>query len=33
MPRTMWKGAISFGLVSIPIRVFPATEKKTLRFN
>lgn len=33
MPRTMWKGAISFGLVSIPVRVFPATEEKTLRFN
>jgi len=31
--RTMWKGAISFGLVSIPVRVFPATEEKTLRFN
>jgi len=29
----MWKGVISFGLVSIPIRVFPATEEKTLRFN
>ena len=33
MPRTMWKGAISFGLVSIPVRVFPATEEKSLRFN
>jgi DNA end-binding protein Ku len=33
MPRTMWRGAISFGLVSIPVRVFPATEEKTLRFN
>ena len=33
MPRTMWKGAISFGLVSIPVRVFPATEERTLRFN
>jgi DNA end-binding protein Ku len=33
MPRTMWKGAISFGLVSIPVRVFPSTEEKTLRFN
>jgi DNA end-binding protein Ku len=33
MPRTMWKGAISFGLVSIPIRVFPATEEKGLSFN
>jgi DNA end-binding protein Ku len=33
MPRTMWRGAISFGLVSIPIRVFPATEEKTVHFN
>jgi DNA end-binding protein Ku len=31
--KTMWRGAISFGLVSIPVRVFPATEEKTLRFN
>ena len=33
MPRTMWKGAISFGLVSIPVKVFPATEEKSLKFN
>ena len=33
MPRTMWKGAISFGLVSIPIRLYPATEEKALKFN
>ena len=33
MPRTMWRGAISFGLVSIPIKVFPATEAKGLSFN
>src|SRR5436309_3544811 len=33
MPRTMWKGAISFGLVSIPIKVFPSTEVKGLSFN
>ncbi len=31
--RTIWKGAISFGLVTIPIRVFGATEEKTLRFH
>jgi DNA end-binding protein Ku len=31
--RTMWKGAISFGLVSIPVKVFPATEEKSVRFN
>jgi DNA end-binding protein Ku len=29
----MWKGAISFGLVSIPIRLYPATEEKGLKFN
>jgi DNA end-binding protein Ku len=33
MPRAMWKGAISFGLVSIPVGLYPATEEKTLRFN
>ena len=32
-PRSMWKGAISFGLVTIPVSVFPATEEKSLRFN
>jgi len=31
--KTLWKGAISFGLVSIPVRVYTATEEKTLRFN
>jgi len=29
----MWKGAISFGLLTIPVAVYPATEEKTLRFN
>ncbi len=33
MPRSMWKGAISFGLVTIPVSEYPATEEKTLRFN
>src|SRR6266540_5662497 len=33
MPRTMWKGAISFGLVTVPVKLYPATEEKTLRFN
>ena len=33
MPRSMWKGAISFGLVTIPVAVYPATEEKSLRFN
>jgi len=29
----MWKGAISFGLVTIPVSVYPATEEKGLKFN
>lgn len=31
--KTIWKGAISFGLVTIPIRVFTAVEEKSLKFN
>ncbi|MBO8168009.1 MAG: Ku protein [Thermoanaerobacteraceae bacterium] len=31
--RTMWKGAISFGLVNIPIKMYTATEIKSIRFN
>ena len=33
MPRVMWKGAISFGLVSIPVGLYPATEERSLKFN
>jgi DNA end-binding protein Ku len=32
-PRSIWTGAISFGLVSIPVRMFAATESKELRFH
>ena len=31
--KTIWKGAISFGLVTIPVKVYSATEEKTLHFN
>ncbi len=33
MPRPLWKGAISFGMVSIPVRLYAATEEKDVRFN
>ena len=33
MAKTIWKGAISFGLVTIPVRVYTATDEKSLRFN
>lgn len=28
MPHTIWKGAISFGLVTIPVRLYAATEER-----
>lgn len=31
--QTMFKGAISFGLVNIPIKMFTATEEKDIRFR
>ena len=31
--RPIWKGAISFGLVNIPITLFPATRREELRFH
>jgi len=32
-PRSLWTGTISFGLVSVPVRMFGATESKELRFH
>jgi len=31
--RSLWKGAISFGLVSIPIKLYPATEDHSPKFR
>jgi DNA end-binding protein Ku len=31
--RAIWKGSISFGLVSIPISLFPATRREELKFR
>jgi DNA end-binding protein Ku len=33
MPRSIWKGAISFGLVTIPVALYTATESKTPKFK
>jgi DNA end-binding protein Ku len=33
MPRSMWKGNVSFGLVSIPVRLYVATESHGVSFN
>lgn len=31
--RALWKGAISFGLVNIPVSLFPATRREELKFR
>ncbi|CAN5556227.1 hypothetical protein BH24ACT4_BH24ACT4_09470 [soil metagenome] len=33
MPSTAWSGSISFGLVSIPVKLFSAVSRKTVRFH
>ncbi|MFD1661532.1 Ku protein [Streptomyces caeni] len=33
MPRNIWAGAISFGLVTIPVNVVAATEDHSVRFH
>jgi DNA end-binding protein Ku len=33
MPRSIWKGAISFGLVTIPVKLYSATEEKDIAFR
>ncbi|MFL5865700.1 MAG: Ku protein [Thermoleophilaceae bacterium] len=33
MPRAIWSGAISFGLVNIPVKLFSAVQRKTVRFH
>ncbi|MET0769721.1 MAG: Ku protein [Solirubrobacteraceae bacterium] len=33
MPRSMWSGAISFGLVNVPVKLYSAVSKKTVRFH
>src|SRR5688500_11514503 len=33
MARAIWSGAISFGMVSIPVKLYGATESKDIRFH
>ena len=33
MPRSIWKGSISFGLVTIPVKVYGANEDKDVSFR
>jgi DNA end-binding protein Ku len=31
--RSLWKGAITFGLISIPVRLYSAVQEKSLKFH
>ena len=33
MPRAMWKGAVSFGLVNVPVKLYSATEDHDISFR
>jgi DNA end-binding protein Ku len=33
VPRAIWSGAISFGLVNVPVKMYSATSPKTVRFH
>jgi len=33
MPKAVWTGSLAFGLVNIPVRLYPATESKDVRFH
>jgi DNA end-binding protein Ku len=33
VPRPIWKGSLSFGLVNVPVALYPATSDKTLHFH
>jgi DNA end-binding protein Ku len=33
MPRSIWTGAISFGLVTVPVKLYSAVQRKNVRFH
>jgi DNA end-binding protein Ku len=33
MPRAIWTGAISFGMVTVPVKLYSAVNRKTVRFH
>jgi DNA end-binding protein Ku len=33
MPRSIWTGAISFGMVTVPVKLYSAINRKTVRFH
>src|SRR3954452_20403395 len=33
MARALWSGTLTFGLVTIPVKLYPAVSRKTVRFH
>ena len=33
MPRSIWNGTVTFGVVNVPVKLYSATESKTVHFN
>src|SRR5436190_22042829 len=33
MPRSLWSGSISFGLVNVPVRLYSAVQPKSVHFH
>lgn len=33
MPRAIWSGSVSFGMVNIPVKLYSAVSRKSVRFN
>ena len=33
MPRSIWSGSISYGLVNVPVRLYSAVQEHKLRFH
>ena len=33
MPRSIWNGTVTFGMVNVPIKLYSATESKTVHFQ
>src|SRR6476659_11352469 len=33
MPPAIWKGAIAFGLVNVPVELYPAEDRKSFKFS
>src|SRR5579884_788803 len=33
MPKSIWNGTVTFGMVNVPIKLYSATESKTIHFH